>query len=277
MRNINDWYEKRRQKQMSAIMSDNVLSKQGKGYDYLHKNDAGYTSLSKRFDNLYKKALDYYNNDAYKGFYDTYSGGVKTKGYDANAGSLYRDLEKQSKKANEGIDELLAELDQYSRYYNEDAVKYVRDLITKRQGSYNDLLKSAGEYRDQFAQWKDEDDYNADVWQGKFAEAYNAGNYDEAEALLMERGKTLQEKYGAQLINNEEYKELLKYEEAIKGIRANEAYEAEEAKKKAEYEAYDADAGAAEIEALKQQFKTETDKLKVAIKELNEKIEKQGV
>ena len=245
--------ERQEKSKISSSMSgENLLSNRGKMYDSHNRNTYGYTTLSKRFDNLYKKALDYYNNDAYKGFYDTYSGGVKTEGYDANAGSLYRDLEKQSKEANEGIDELLAELDQYSRYYNEDAVKYVRDLITKRQGSYNDILKSAGEYRDQFAQWKDEDDYNADVWQGKFAEAYNAGNYDEAEALLMERGKTLQEKYGAQLINNEEYKELLKYEEAIKGIRANEAYKAEEAKKKAEYEAYDADAGTAEIEALKQ-------------------------
>lgn len=228
----NNWLERARARirnkengQIANSMSkENLLSRWGRTYDNAHSGEYGYTTLSKRFDNLYKKALDYYNNDAYKGFYDTYSGGVKTKGYDANAGSLYRDLEKQSKDANEGIDELLAELDQYSRYYNEDAVKYVRDLITQRQGSYNDLLKSAGEYRDQFAQWKDEDDYNADVWQGKFAEAYNAGKYDEAEALLMERGKTLQEKYGAQLINNEEYKELLKYEEAIKNAKENNEY-----------------------------------------------------
>ena len=167
-----------------SLKEENLLTRFGIGYDHAHKNDYGYTSLSKRWKDIYKRARDYYNNEAHKGFYDTYSGTRNKQGYVSDTGRWYSELEGLRDSANEGVDELLAELDQYSRYYNEDAVKYVRGLITERQNVYNDAMKDAGEFRDIMSQWKTEDDYNTYLWENDFAKAYEAGDYDTAEAMV---------------------------------------------------------------------------------------------
>jgi hypothetical protein len=212
----------------SSMSKDNLLSNRGRMYEVQNRNTYGYTPLSKRFDNLYKKALDYYNNDAYKGFYDTYSGTRKNDGsYAANTGAWYSDLEKQSKEANEGIDELLAELDQYSRYYNEDAVKYLRGIITERQKSYDDIMTDAGKFRDHWSQWATEDDYNAALRDYDIYTAYESGKYDKAEELLkLKAGDFL--KKNPNFLNDpealKEYGELMKEEENLKQAREFETY-----------------------------------------------------
>ena len=246
--------EKESNKITQALQEDNLLSRHGRIYDHAHSGETGYTSLSKRWKDLTKRASDYYNNDAFKSFSDSYNGTRNAKGYVGNTGRWYDDLDKQRADANEGIDELLAEIDKYSRYYNDDAVNYLRGLITERQKSYNDIMTDAGKFRDHWSQWKTEDDYNNALLISDAAKAYEAGDYDAAEQMLKKRADKLKAQWGDDwfgLTNSEEYKELVQFQDAITANRNYETQLAEEAKKKAEYEAYDVDAGAAEIEALK--------------------------
>lgn len=235
MGKVKKWVEEYRQQKENkrfsdATSTDNLLSLAGSVHELRNKDTTGYISLSKRWNDLYKRALDYYNNEAYKGFYDAYSGTRNAEGYVSGTGRWYSDLESQRDAANEGVDELLAELDQYSRYYNEDAVSYVRDLITKRQSSYDDILKDAGNFKDHWSQWATEDDYNYAVWENDFAKAYSAGDYDAAEKMLTERGETLASKVGdnpLDLLTSDEYRKLLEYEEAIEQERLYSTYDPE--------------------------------------------------
>lgn len=214
-------------KNSSSISGENLLSNRGRMYDSLNRNTNDYVSLSKRWEDIYKRARDYYNNEAHKGFYDTYSGTRNKQGYVSDTGRWYSELEGLRDSANEGVDELLAELDQYSRYYNEDAVKYVRGLITERQNAYNDAMKDAGEFRDTMSQWKTEDDYNYTMSKNDAVKAYESGDYDAAEQILKGCADKLVSKYGDDhfgLINSEEYKELLGFEEALKQGRETVEY-----------------------------------------------------
>ena len=96
-----------------SLSEENLLTRWGQGYDYAHKNDYGYTSLTKRWKDLYNKALGYYNNEGYKTFADKYNGTINTEGYvnKRDTDKWYRELEELNKKDNEGIEELLAELE----------------------------------------------------------------------------------------------------------------------------------------------------------------------
>lgn len=172
-----------------SLSEENLLTRWGQGYDYAHKNDYGYTSLTKRWKDLYKKALGYYNNEGYKTFADKYNGTINTEGYvnKRDTDKWYRELEEMSKKDNEGIEELLAELDQYSRYYNEDAVKYVRDLISEKQKAYSDVMADAGKFRDHWAKWATEDDYNKALWESDFYSKLQSGNIGAADALYKQK------------------------------------------------------------------------------------------
>ena len=176
--------DKQKQDDLSAAMSDNLLTRKAEMYDAHYKDQTGYTSLSKRWDDLYKRAVDYYNNEAYTDFYNSYSGTRNKSGYVSDTGTWYSDLDNKRTEANKGADALLAELDQYSRYYNADAVSYVRDLITKRKNSYDDLMKDAGIFRDHWSQWATEDDYNNAVAEDDFIKLMQAGEYDEAANRL---------------------------------------------------------------------------------------------
>ena len=263
--------ENKEKKRISDAMNEeNLLSRWGLGYEHAHAGEEGYTSLSKRWEDIYKRARDYYNNDAHKGFYDTYSGTRNKQGYVSDTGRWYSELEGLRDTANEGVDELLAELDQYSRYYNEDAVKYVRGLITERQNAYNDAMKDAGEFRDIMSQWSDAKAYDRDVKDDKFKELYNAGDYDAAEAYLDELYASAKDDVSSSAEMQERMTVLTGFRDAIAYQRQLENDKAQ----KAEYAAYDVDAGQAEIDDIKSRISelegdhSFWDKLSVAATEL---------
>lgn len=178
-----------KRKEQSSLSKDNLLSRTGLAHEYMGERQDNYTSLYKKWDDLYKRANDYYNNEGYKTFADKYNSTRNTEGYvnKRDADKWYRELEELNKKDNEGIEELLAELDQYSRYYNEDAVKYVRDLISEKQKAYSDVMTDAGKFRDQWAKWATEDDYNNAVWESDFASKLQAGDVAGASQMYQDK------------------------------------------------------------------------------------------
>ena len=198
MGNANEWIENKRkklkekdererlEKLRTSLSSDNILSDKEA---FFAKRRGDESNLRKKWENIYKRVVDYYNNEGYKTFADKYNGTINTEGYvnKRDTDKWYRELEEMSKKDNEGIEELLAELDQYARYYNEDAVKYVRDLITERQKSYDDAMEGAGKFRDHWAQWATEDDYNNSLWESDFYSKLQSGNVGAAEAMFKEK------------------------------------------------------------------------------------------
>ena len=179
--------EKEKQKELEwSLSSDNILTERAAHLARLSGKDS---DLRKKWQDLYKKAINYYNNEGYKTFADKYNSTINTEGYvnSRDTNKWYRELEELSKKDNEGIEELLAELDQYSRYYNEDAVKYVRDLISEKQKAYSDVMTDAGKFRDQWAKWATEDDYNNAVWESDFASKLEAGDVTGASQMYQDK------------------------------------------------------------------------------------------
>ena len=182
-----EYLERKEQERLkSSLSKENLLTRSGLAHEYMGGKQDGYTSLYKTWENLYKKALDYYNNEeGYTNFYNAYNGMSGKQGYvgKRDAGRWYSELEGLKNTANEGVDALLAELDKYSRYYNEDAVNYVRDLVTQRQKSYDDVMTEAGKFRDHWSQWETEDDYNTAVWESDFYTKLQDGNFADASAM----------------------------------------------------------------------------------------------
>ncbi len=223
-------YKSYKQKKTASAMSDgNLLTLAGQYHDRKNSGTYGYTSLSDRWEDLYKRAVDYYNNEAYTGFFGAYSGTRNKSGYVADTDSWYSTLEKLRDTANEDVDELLAELDQYSRYYNEDAVSYVRDLITKRKNSYDEVLKDAGTFRDHWSQWATEGDYNNAVWESNFLKLVEDGKYDEAQASISAQMDTFkQTNPEVSFHNNPEAwakgKKLDEYNKYLQQMRENAEY-----------------------------------------------------
>ncbi len=230
MRNWEKAIERERQRRFQETLSaDSVVSKLGRGYDYVHKGEKGYTSLSKRWEDLYKRAVDYYNNEAYTGFFNTYTGTRNKAGYVSDTGTWYTELEGMRDEANKGVNSLLAELDEYSRYYNADAVSYLRDLIGKRKSSYDDLITDAGKFRDYWNQWATEGDYNNAVWESNFLKLVEDGKYDEAQASISAQMDTFkQTNPEVSFYNNPEAwakgKKLDEYNKYLQQMRENAEY-----------------------------------------------------
>lgn len=246
-------YKSYKQKKTASAMSEgNLLNLAGQYHDRKNSGTYGYTSLLDRWKDLYKRAVDYYEDDAYTGFFDAYSGTRNKSGYVGDTGTWYSDLESKRAEANKGVNELLAELDQYSRYYNPEAVSYVRDLITKRKSSYDDIMTDAGKFRDHWAQWATEGDYNNAVLESDFAKLVQDGKYDEAANKLEELkwSSTDTEKM-------EQYKAYLDQE-----------------KNRSQYKSYDVDHGQNEIDEMRERIAALEgnlgfwDKLSVAATEL---------
>lgn len=181
-----DAEKKKRDELISSLSPDNILSEREA---FFAKRRGDEAELRKKWQDLYKKAINYYNNEGYKTFFDTYSGTRNAEGYvnSRDTSKWYRELKELNKKDNEGIEELLAELDQYSRYYNEDAVKYVRELISEKQKAYSDVMTDAGKFRDHWAQWATEDDYNKALWESDFYSKLQSGNIGAADALYKQK------------------------------------------------------------------------------------------
>lgn len=140
-----------------AMSDDNLVTLLGSVYERKNKDTDGYKSLKTVWQDLYKRAVDY--NNGFSGFYDAYSVTRNNNGYVADTGKWYSDLEEMRNTANEDIDSLLAEIDQYSRYFNEDAVSYMRELVTKPQQAYEDALSDAKKFSDYWSQFKNAGDY----------------------------------------------------------------------------------------------------------------------
>ena len=98
--------ERERQRKLQETLNpDTVVTRLGRGYDYAHQDEIGYTSLSKRWNDIYKRAVTYYNNEeAYTDFYNAYSGTRNKSGYVGDSGSWYDELDSKRTEANKGVD-----------------------------------------------------------------------------------------------------------------------------------------------------------------------------
>ena len=197
MGKVKKWIEEYRQSKVQNAMSDeNLLTLAGEIHDRKNNGTPGYKALKNTWQDLYKRAVDYYNNESHQSFYDTYSGTRNKTGYVADTGQWYSNLETLKTQNNADAEKLLAELEQYSRYYNPEAISYVRDLITKRQSSYDEMMTDAKKFSDYWGQWATQGEYDTAVLDNDFYSAVESGDIDAVNAQFKKMYEQFLKEYG---------------------------------------------------------------------------------
>ncbi len=267
---LREWKEEEEKKRWNS--SHDYLSFDGQLYNYAHAG-TGDLDLSKTAqdlvnaaDVLLKKGSDFANQ-----YHTRYAGSNTT--YRSDSEAWRSNVSRQKSEYDTELAEYMETLSKYKKYYSSSFLKKITDELDKISKMYSDAYTDADNDYKYWSQWETEDDYNTSVWENDFYTKVKDGKYDEAEkALLAEQEKLTASAPSMDMKSRiERLQKLSEYGGYLEQEQQNKAYQEAESAKKAEYEAYDVDAGQAEIDRLKG-FANRANEIKKQLNEVERQI-----